>query len=266
VRRRPKLPAMRLSTILPKAAVLAALTLAAPAAANAASFPLVGWWPMNEGSGQVVRDWSGKGNHGVLGSTPQADANDPSWVRGVFLGSALRFDGADDFITIPGSSALEPQRLTVSAWVKNDGTPGAFKYVLAKGADACDRSSYGLYTGAGGGLAFYVSGATQVALSPAEDASVWDGKWHNVAGTYDGATVRLYVDGEQVGTGAPAPAAIDYDLPARGVQLANYGDASSGCYGALNLRGDIDGVQVWSQALPVDSIWRSLRSLLTLAR
>ena len=36
-------------------------------------------------------------------------------------------------------------------------------------------------------------------------ASVWDGKWHHVAGTFDGSTVRLYVDGVQVGTGTPAP-------------------------------------------------------------
>jgi hypothetical protein len=53
--------------------------LAVPGAASAAvDFPLRGWWPLNEGRGQTVYDYSGKGNHGFLGSTRQADANDPT--------------------------------------------------------------------------------------------------------------------------------------------------------------------------------------------
>ena len=34
----------------------------------------------------------------------------------------------------------------------------------------------------------------------------------------------------------------------------------------LFMTGDIDGVQVWSQALPVDTIWRALASLFQLSR
>ena len=72
-------------------AVLVAACLAVPSTASAAS-PLKGWWPMNERSGQTVRDWSGNGNHGMLGSTPVADDNDPTWIKGIFnVGSALRF-------------------------------------------------------------------------------------------------------------------------------------------------------------------------------
>jgi hypothetical protein len=46
---------------------------------------------MNEGSGQVVRDWSGHGNNGTLGNSPGVDSQDPTWIPGVFAGSALRF-------------------------------------------------------------------------------------------------------------------------------------------------------------------------------
>ncbi|MDA0165437.1 LamG domain-containing protein [Solirubrobacter ginsenosidimutans] len=218
---------------------------------------------MNEGSGQVVRDWSGRGNNGMLGSTPAADANDPSWIKGVFLGSALRF-GGDDFVTIPGNSALEPARITVAAWVRGDASPGQFKYVMSKGSVQCLASSYGVYTGQGGGLAFYVAGGpTQVFVSPEAPTSVWDGKWHHVAGTFDGSAVRLYVDGVQVGTGTAAPTTIDYTLPSGGGQIGSY---PGSCPDALTLTGDIDGVQVWSQALPVDTIWNALKSIVTLAR
>src|SRR6476469_925271 len=120
------------------AAVTAAtIALAAPSAASAQSFPLVGWWPMNEGSGQTVRDWSSRGNNGFLGSTPQADANDPSWIKGVFLGSALRFAG-DDFVTIPTTNdALEAPRLTVAAWIGGDSSPGWSRYIVSKGSIEC---------------------------------------------------------------------------------------------------------------------------------
>src|SRR6188472_4456333 len=166
------------------AAVALALALV-PAAAQADSLPLVGWWPMNEGSGQFVHDWSLHGNNGQLGDSPGPDAHDPSWIPGVFAGSALRFDGVDDFVTIPDSPSLEPARLTVAAWVRGDGSPGAYRYIVSKGADACDHSSYGLYSSANGGVGFYIADSSQYYRSPEASPTLWDGKWHNVAGTFD---------------------------------------------------------------------------------
>ena len=110
--------------LLCTAAILAALLLPGSASAASYDFPLSGYWPLNEGKGQVARDWSGNGNHGQLGSTPGVDANDPSWIKGVFFWSyGLHFDGGD-FVTIPDSSDLEPQQLTVSTWFRNSGSPG----------------------------------------------------------------------------------------------------------------------------------------------
>jgi hypothetical protein len=247
------------------AAVSAAIfAFAAPSAAQADSFPLAGWWPMNEGSGQTVRDWSGRGNNGYLGSTTGADANDPTWIRGVFLGSALRFDGTNDYVTIPDSSALKPARLTVAAWVRGTGTPD-HRYIVAKGANACSTGSYGLYTGAHGGASFYIADSLSFFyVSPEAPASaVWDGNWHHVAGTFDGSTVRFYLDGEQIGSGTPASTSIEYNMPIGGGQIGSFPGT---CDPALTLTGDVDGVQIWSQALPVDRIWSSLRALVSLAR
>ena len=150
---------MRRRSIRPAAAralavgVLAA-GIAAPASANAGVLDSVaGWWPMYEGSGQVVHDLSGHGNNGMLGTTPGVDANDPTWIRGFLFGSGLRFDG-NDVVRIPDGSSLEHDdghRLGVGARVA---VPGQFKYVLGKGATSqCRSSDYGLYTAAGGGLA-----------------------------------------------------------------------------------------------------------------
>jgi hypothetical protein len=247
------------------AAALAAvsLALAAPAAARADSFPLVGWWPMNEGSGQNVYDWSLHGNNGFLGSSTAPDAHDPSWIKGVFLGSALRFDGVDDFVSIPDSKSLEPQNLTVAAWVRGTGPRTDYRYIVSKGASACDRSSYGLYTGATGGVGFYVSDSSTFYSTPQTAPTIWDGNWHNVAGTFDGHVVRLYVDGVQIGTGTPAETTIDYSFPTENGMVGGFPGT---CSSSLTLNGDIDGVQIWSRALPVDTIWQSLKSLFTASR
>jgi len=42
---------------------------------------LVGYWDFDEGEGQIVYDLSGNGNDGQLGSTPNPDAGDPTWVE-----------------------------------------------------------------------------------------------------------------------------------------------------------------------------------------
>ncbi len=233
-----------------------AVTLAAPAAASAAS-PLAGWWPMNERSGQTVYDWSGNGNHGRLGSTAAADDNDPTWIKGVFnFGSALRFDG-NDFVTIRDSPALRSPQLTVSAWFRGVSTPGRHRYLVAKGADGCLASSYALYTSASEGLGFYVYDGTDWMRSPEADASVWDGRWHHAAGTYDGQTLRLFVDGVEVGSGTPASLVIDYDLPSTESTIGTYGGTC-----ALHLVGDIDGVSVWNRALPVADVARVVRAFI----
>jgi len=218
---------------------------------------------MNEGSGQVVHDWSLHGNNGTLGDSPGADSHDPSWIPGVFSGSALRFDGVDDFVAIPDSASLAPARLTVAAWVRGTAPSDHFRYIVSKGAITCDHSSYGLYSSSNGGLAFYIGDTSKYYVSPEAPPAVWDGNWHNVAGTFDGSTVRLYVDGRQIGSGTPAATAIDYSLPVQGGMI---GDYAGTCNDSLTLNGDVDGVQIWSQALPVDTIWRTLKSLFTASR
>jgi hypothetical protein len=217
-------------------------------------FPLSAYWPLNEGRGQVVRDWSGHNNNGQLGSTAGVDANDPSWIRGLFFwSSALHFDG-DDFVTIPDSTSLEPKEMTVSAWFRGTGSPGRFRYLVAKGSNLCQNASYGLYTGTGGGIAFYVSsldygGWTR---SPEAPDSVWDGKWHNASGTWDGRTVRLFIDGKEIGTGSQTTTPPDYGTPSGNGSIGGYGGGTCD----LALVGDLDEVSIWSKALPVSDIWK----------
>ena len=67
-------------------------------------------WPMNEGSGNKINDATGNSYTGtILGAT---------WKSGI-NGSALNFDGVNDYVQIP-SSLKTPNAITVEAWIKAD--------------------------------------------------------------------------------------------------------------------------------------------------
>ncbi|WP_374455811.1 LamG-like jellyroll fold domain-containing protein [Nocardioides sp.] len=227
---------------LATAALLGTVLAAPPASARAGG--VGGLWLFDEGSGQVAYDLSFNGNRGQLGTTAGADAADPTWVqlpRLLFLKrAALRFNGAQS-VRMADAPSLEPDGVTVLARVRSTG-PGAFRYVMSKGAFQCENASYGLFTGGDGGLVFYVSDGTTVFRSADAGAAIWDGSWHTVMGAFDGQSIRLWVDGRQVGAAAPAAANVYYGMP-NGDDFY-VGDYGGPCASPLGFIGDIDAAAV----------------------
>src|SRR5207248_1761853 len=116
-------------------------------------------------------------------------------------------------VRVARNANQEQARITVDGWVKANGSPGTFRYIVAKGDRVGAGSSYALYTGTTGGLSFYIyNTVSDFIQSPVASPAIWDGNWHHVAGSYDGTAVRLYVDGAQVGAGTPTTVAITYGL------------------------------------------------------
>jgi len=201
---------------------------------------LVGLWHFDGDA----KDSSGDANTGyVYGGANYVDSP---------MGMALSFDGSDDYVEVYDSPSLEPPTtITVEAWVKNFGTPGTFKYIISKvyAAKLGSYSSYAFYTGASGGLRFYVGFTSIWVGSPDAGVSLWDSKWHHIAGTYDGSEVKLFVDGSQVvGTGTSATPTIAYDA----------GNLYIGYYGPYNyptyFPGFIDEVRIWKVALSSEQL------------
>lgn len=208
----------------------------------------VAWWRFDETTGEIITDSSGAGNNGFRGDSSAADVDDPSWITPGRLGpSALAFT-PQNFVQIPDHASLEPAQVSVQAWVQSAVAPANYAYIVGKGASDCISSSYALYTGAAGGAAFYISTPSGFILSPAvPPASIWNGAWHHLMGTYDGSTVRLFLDGVQVGSGTPTGGArIVYNMPnSNDVLIGSYDPTAC----ALAFNGKIDEVRIWNQAL-----------------
>lgn len=166
------------------------------------------------------------------------------------------FDFVDGSVRVPDASSLRPTTITAEAWVA--ATAPGFKYILAKSLDG-GRATYAFYT-SGGGLRFYVKttvagnggpGAGDVWLSPGASSAIWDGNPHHIAGTFDGSTVRLFVDGVQVGNGTATQGTLIY-----GNTYQN-GDLIIGNYnptGSFAWPGVIDEMSLYNRALSPNEI------------
>jgi hypothetical protein len=221
--------------------LLVVLGVLAGTAAPASAAPnLLAQWTLDEGIGQVAGDASGHGSIGQLGASGAPDAADPAWIPGHEGGNALTFDGTT-YVTVPDTGLLEPKQIAVDAWVQRVGSPGRWRYVLSKGSLDCNRSAYGLYSGWSGGMAFYVSSESEYTISPeVSAATVWDGAWHHVIGSYDGSRVRLWIDGSQVGAGTPTTLAIAYTNGSKGIYIGTYRGSCD-----LGFNGSIDDLAIW---------------------
>ena len=213
---------------------------------------LSGNWGLDEGQGRVAFDTSGNNSNGLLDSTLSGASIPPMWITGrAPNAAALRFNGKN-FVKIADSPGLELPTITVESWVRSN-DPGNFSHILSKGADRCFAASYGLTPGSTRGLSFYVYPGLGSAYIRSPDAgnSVWDGTWHHIAGTFDESTVRLYVDGTQIGTGTTSASkiVIAYDLPFQDFYIGTY-------YGSCQLGfvGDISGVRIWNGAFSSNEV------------
>ncbi|MGZ8647543.1 MAG: LamG domain-containing protein [Solirubrobacteraceae bacterium] len=228
--------------------VTAVLVVGVGAAMAAEDPSLIGQWRFDESDGQIAADDGPQGLSGRLGTSDLPDAADPGRIAGA-SGRALRFDGST-FVRLPDTGALAVPSLTTEAVARADASPGPWRYLVSRGGTGCLAGSYGLYTAAAGGVAFYVfDGARYVVSATARPSDVWNGGWHHVAGTFDGSELRLFVDGRPVGEPMDAPLRIEY----AGVSpRASFGHYVGECQ--LSFSGDMDLVRLWSGARSAEAI------------
>lgn len=148
---------------------------------------IVGLWLFDDEKGNVAEDSSENGNDGEL-------LGNLEWVAGKSEG-ALSFPGVKgSSVMVPHNDSLTVTTYSICAWVKTPSGTGDPR-VLVKGALA---STYSYYLTIRSSQKVAFVGFSRKGDWPEAwgTKDVMDDQWHHLAGTYDGTTMRLYVDGE----------------------------------------------------------------------
>jgi len=213
-------------------------------AASAAMGKLVAYYPLDEGSGTKIVDASGNGHDGTV------ENGAATWINGqTGFGKAIFFDGTNPAVGFVNCGTWNPSagtgKLSVTFWVQYNGTNANYQGVIAK-RDGWDPETPSP-------MMWYIecnqsSGAMGLARRgsyPPGAGTPPTGKWTHIAFTFDGTTVRSYMNGTEVGNGAfsfgPLTTATIY-----------IGCDNGGGYNGFN--GAIDDVRLYDNALTADEV------------
>jgi hypothetical protein len=174
-------------------------------------------------------------------------------------GSALQFDGVNDFVQVPDVPSLRPTSgLTLEGWV-NFTTGATDGQVVGKPVGTTYFDSYTLWYQAGALRATAGSSTAQttILVYPWTPAA---GTWYHVAYTYDSATgaQRLYLNGAQVLANTSTANILGYDDH----PVLIGADRDSGQLAYL-WSGTLDEIQIWNTARSQADIQATMNKPLT---
>jgi len=204
---------------------------------------LVGAWGFEEAGGTTATDTSLAHNDGTLSNVTRGTGK---------YGAGLTFNGTSSWVTVPASSSLDlGGAMTLEAWVNPTGlTANDFNTVMLRERTS-NAMSYSLYANndnnrpsghvSTGGTEVNTAGTAQIPLNA----------WTHLATTYDGSTLRLYVNGTLVSSKAVTGTIDASSLPLR--------------IGGNNVwheyfKGTLDELRVYKRALSASEIGIDMNS------
>lgn len=145
-------------------------------------------WKLDESTGTVARD--------ALGARDGTVKGNPVWQpSGGMIGGALKFDGVGDYVECGNDPAFNlTDKITVAAWIKVETFDKDWQAIFGKG-DSAWRIQRDGSTNAVEFACDSLAGGVYQLRNVLGHTPVNDGRWHHVAGTYDGARLCVYVDG-----------------------------------------------------------------------
>lgn len=189
---------------------------------------LVLYYPLDEGTGDVVNDISGEDNHGTIAGY----FDDLVWTTGK---SGYGFYSFGEYIDVPATTTLSfsgTEAFSVSFWIK---TPGDVEgYHIAGDRSGCTGGTFVWQ--------FHFDTATTIGFGNTSGGATSDqiptNEWVHVVGTYDGSTFRIYTNGVE-GT------------PVSGVSLGSGGNPRFGMSGDCSGLFDValDDIRIYNRAL-----------------
>jgi PKD repeat protein len=212
---------------------------------------LVAAYNFDEGSGTILHDLSGNGNNGSLANA--------AWTSAGKYGGALSFNGSTSLVTIADSSTLHlTSGMTLEAWARptslNSPDSGWSAVIAKEHRNSVNDISYALYAANGTGTPpaghILVNGSDRGAQGT---AVLPLNQWVFLAATYDGHTLKTYVNGVLVGSKTMSGSITSTTNP-----LRLGGDWSGEMFTGL-----LDSVRIYNVALAQSAIQTDMSTPVT---
>ena len=173
-----------------------------------------------------------------------------STAQSQLAGSGNAYDFNSNYISIPNNASLNSSVITLEAWIKADswGTNIWENVIISKDGWAAGEQGYTLRAGANGSLSFNIGPVAAPWQEVTTGPLMALGQWYHVAGSYDGTTMRIFINGEEINTFSYT-GAIDVST-----YEVTIGRISYTAGGSRYFDGMIDEVKIWNSAIPQSTL------------
>jgi hypothetical protein len=209
---------------------------------------LVGYWHFDDGTGsRIAHDSSPNANDGVLAYLDPAAV----WIAGRAAGG-IAVEG-DGFIGVNRSPSIDSitDQVTISGWGYLEGTIVDYATIASRETGTSIDQHYHISINSRGEVpALWLN--TEIDTMLVQGLTpVMRQTWVHIAGTYDGTTARLYVDGEPVMTQALTGRFVPDTTP---FILGGNGNGAGDTNVTERFPGRIDEVMLYRRALSAAEI------------
>ena len=201
---------------------------------------LIAWWPMDEVGGTSVRDRSGNGHDGVL-----KNAEPNCWNADGVFGGCLEYPlDSVQWVDLGYSNDLgvEGTALTISFWYQPYESTNRNQMLISR---INWNLNYEIAAGYDNYLTFRANVNSNGCATPQSSATQCRlEEWNHIVGVYDGAILRLYLNGEEV-----AQQTAVGELVSKITHLVfGYGNED------INIAGKLDDVRLYRAVLSADDV------------
>jgi hypothetical protein len=155
-------------------------------------------------------------------------------------------DGINDYILLPNFD-VSGTAITITAWVRFSSLPGDVdQRFISKATDTSEQGHYWMLGQMGNRLRFRLKAGGTTTTLIASSGNLAVGTWYHTAAVYDGSTMRLYLNGAEVGSTSKSGAVnTSTSVP---VNIGRSPDGSN------FFRGSMDAVRLYNRALTASEI------------
>jgi concanavalin A-like lectin/glucanase superfamily protein len=207
----------------------------------------VGFWRLNETSGTAATDLGSGAHNGTYQNGVSLNSSGPLQDAA----GAASFDGSDDYVDLGDNYGFSgTASFSVEFWVKRMRSSTNWDQIVTKQKSTSVRSGWeielaGPGYGPDGSVWFQRWVSDAPSPTSAQSSGVLTiGRWNHVVGTYDGTTLKIYINGVLDGSGTDSRSMSAITQPLR------FGTSGVG----YELQGGLADVAIYTYALSASQV------------